>query len=514
MGGPIVAADLRSRVAVHTDRYLGSLRRHAGLWARTPYSDGASGAAAWGFLLALTLCSGLGMRLWLAFHDDGIYWPDEIYQSLEPAHRVVFGFGMLPWEFVQGARNWTLPGLIAGFFKAADLLRLPRPIGYLALTRITLCVAATSATYFTYRLARRLGASQPAATAGATLLALGAVPIYFSPRALGETVSMLPVAVGFALALPRGDRKWRLLGVALLAIAVFLRLQNGIFCAALLIVLLVSRRYRESLEAAVLLAAAGVAYGVVDLLTWGDWFHSARVYLLFNLRGGASGWGVSPFTYYAKHLARLPWLWGVALIGFAVLGSWRSPALAFAAGAFLLIHSLTPHKEFRFLLPAFPLLGALGALGLDELRRLPPLVFRSATATVIAIALLSGATLGRLTFTDLGANLSPAGSAYDASGPLNRLLVEAHNQPGLCGIDIEGATLPWSGGYTYLDRSVPMFTAGGPGPAYYNYLVADKEYLSANRLAPDASLIKRDHSWSLFRVSQSCRMTAPPNSGL
>jgi hypothetical protein len=38
--------------------------------------------------------------------------------------------------------------------------------------------------------------------------------------------------------------------------------------------------------------------------------------------------------------------------------------------------------------------------------------------------------------------------AYDAGGPLNRLLVEAHNQPDLCGIDIEAATLPWSGGYT------------------------------------------------------------------
>ena len=88
------------------------------------------------------------MRLWLAFHDDGIYWPDEIYQSLEPAHRVVVGFGMLPWEFAEGARNWTLPGLIAGFFKIADLLQLPYPAGYLVLTRVALCVAGVVAVYF------------------------------------------------------------------------------------------------------------------------------------------------------------------------------------------------------------------------------------------------------------------------------------------------------------------------------------------------------------------------------
>ena len=32
------------------------------------------------------------------------------YQSLEPAHRLVFGYGMLAWEFIEGARNWALPG--------------------------------------------------------------------------------------------------------------------------------------------------------------------------------------------------------------------------------------------------------------------------------------------------------------------------------------------------------------------------------------------------------------------
>ena len=39
--------------------------------------------------------------------DDGIYWPDEIHQSLEPAHRLVFGYGLIAWEFSDGARNWA-----------------------------------------------------------------------------------------------------------------------------------------------------------------------------------------------------------------------------------------------------------------------------------------------------------------------------------------------------------------------------------------------------------------------
>jgi hypothetical protein len=81
--------------------------------------------------------------------------------------------------------------------------------------------------------------------------------------------------------------------------------------------------------------------------------------------------------------------------------------------------------------------------------------------------------------------------------------VAAHDQPDLCSIDIEGATLPWSGVYAYLDRTVPMFAAGGPGPAYYNYVVIDKDHLAANPPPAEAYLVKRDHDWSLFRSSPS-----------
>src|SRR5262249_35182978 len=45
--------------------------------------------------------------------EHGVVWPDEVYQSLEQAHRLVFGFGFLPWEFDVGARSWAFPGLLS-----------------------------------------------------------------------------------------------------------------------------------------------------------------------------------------------------------------------------------------------------------------------------------------------------------------------------------------------------------------------------------------------------------------
>src|SRR5262245_14076681 len=78
-------------------------------------------------LLATLLGIGAVFRAWLSFHDDGIYWPDEIYQGLEPAHRLVFGSGLVAWEFIEGARTWALPGLVALLMKACAIAASPIP---------------------------------------------------------------------------------------------------------------------------------------------------------------------------------------------------------------------------------------------------------------------------------------------------------------------------------------------------------------------------------------------------
>jgi hypothetical protein len=60
-------------------------------------------------VLAASLLVGLVVRLVIVFGgDEGIVWPDEVYQSFEPAHRLVFGHGLVAWEFVEGARSWAL----------------------------------------------------------------------------------------------------------------------------------------------------------------------------------------------------------------------------------------------------------------------------------------------------------------------------------------------------------------------------------------------------------------------
>src|SRR5258706_4929444 len=69
----------------------------------------ASGKRALIFLLV----AAAGLRIWVANFQPNMIWADEIYQVVEPAHRLVYGTGLIAWEYVVGMRSWIFPGAIA-----------------------------------------------------------------------------------------------------------------------------------------------------------------------------------------------------------------------------------------------------------------------------------------------------------------------------------------------------------------------------------------------------------------
>jgi hypothetical protein len=428
-------------------------------------------------LLACALAVGFALRGGLALRDDGLYWPDEIYQSLEPAHRLVHGYGLVAWEFVEGARNWAFPGLVAFALKVCDLLGLREPRGYIPAMKLLFAALGTATGWGVFRLARVSGAGPlPAAVAGSAW-ALCAPALYFGPRALSETASALPVVFGLAFALaPGADRKRRLFGASLLGLSALLRLQNGLFCVALLGILLARGRRREALEALGVLALWALLYGLLDAVTWGGWFHSAIVYLRFNvLEGRGAAWGVAGPGYYPRVLESAltpPLAWSLLLLW--LLGARRAPGLFLAALAYGLAHTLIAHKELRFLLPALPLGFAVAALGVDALPRPGP---RWAALGLLGFgAVASAGAFPQLTFGQLGAyeDSRPQASAFDDAGPINRLLLAAHDRADLCGLKIEATHLAWTGGVTYLHRPVPLYPHTGPPrqSGFYNYVIA------------------------------------------
>lgn len=469
-------------------------------------------------ILVTTFTVGLAGRVWLCGHDDGIYWPDEIYQSLEPAHRLVFGYGLLPWEFVEGTRNWAFPGFIAGVLKLAALAGLDSPRQYLTSVRLVFCAISLGTVLGSYKLARVCEASPVAAACGAAIFALVAPAVYFAPRALSENASALPAVWGFALALPqRSSRRQVFIGACLLGVATLLRLQNGVFCIGLLAIL-ASRRRWDCLGA----AAGGIAlwvflYGLIDRLTWGGWFHSAIAYLRFNLvNGGASAWGTAPFSFYVASL----WTsmgWAAVVMGaLALLAVRRAPGLFAVALTFLLLHSYEPHKELRFILPVLPLFCALAGAGIDVLARFSsPPVSRACAAGLIVLSLFSFSHFHDLTFRQIGQQSGislPDASAYDAQGSVNRLLLVAHGEPDLRGLEIQGTGLALTGGYSYLHRRVPIYQDSSPptDDHFFNYMIVPRySETQGENMATDGDLMLLRLHRSYYRTDDGYNWRLP-----
>jgi hypothetical protein len=433
--------------------------------------------------------------------DDGIYWPDEIHQSLEPAHRLVFGYGLVAWEFSEGARNWAFPGVIAGLMRACVALGADSPHIYLTVIRFVFVAMSLGAALGIYRLARVSGASEEAAAAGTAVWALAAPSIYFAHRAMSESAATVTAIWAVALLLaPQAARRSVWLGASLLGLSVLFRIQMGILVVGVLGILAARRNWRVLVDSLAVLAVWGVAYGAIDALAWGDapgaayggWFHSAIVYLRFSLvEGGPARWGTSPPSYYAEFILRsMPIIAACLAIGL-LAGLRYATALSVLALLFIGAHSAVPHKEFRFILPMLPLAIAAAVKSFDALPRLLRL---TGVGLLLVGGIVSAVTFPSLTWSDLGAHQhhdDAEASAWDDAGPINRLLLAASRQRDLCGLRVDTSPA-FHGASSYLHRPARIYHGVPENSGLYNYAIA--------RPGSGWPVVARDRGVELVRV--------------
>jgi GPI mannosyltransferase 3 len=432
-------------------------------------------------LLLVTLGLGAGFRLWAAT-DHGIYWPDEIYQSFEPAHRLVFGYGMRAWEFIEGARNWSLAFLVAVLLKLSWVFGLGAPTQYILVVKGFFALLGVGTALGVYRLAVALGAAELFGVFAAGAFSLAAPVIYFAPRAMAENALAFCAVWGLALLLDeKAPRKHALVGAGLLALGVLFRLQGAAYCVGALGWLAWTRQTPRLRDTALVLVAGAFAFGLSDAIAWNDapgvryggWFHSAFKYWQFNItENRGAGWGTSPWPYYFQFTWQSMPVLALALGAGALLALRRGLSVWIPAALFLALHLYVGHKELRFIVPLWPLAFALCGLGLSQL---PVEKLRAAGLAVLgAGALFSAANIQALTMGDLGAYADrPKSSAWGDFANVNRLMLAASRQPDVCGLRIDAAHLAWTGGSTYLHHHAPLYHLGQPGPAsgFFNYVI-------------------------------------------
>lgn len=412
-------------------------------------------------LPGVLLAASAAVQMAAVWRTQGVIWPDEIHQSVEQAHRLVFGYGFIPWEFHNGARSWVWPGLLAIVIRAIDLSGWDTPRMPLLAARLTAVVFSLFALAGAMRLAATEGGRRAAIATGLILASWPLWMIYGSRCASEIASAPLIVAVVLLTSGPASVGRHVTAGV-LGALACFLRYQNGLVLA---VVLGLAVR-RDGVRATRWILAGAVPTllwgGLLDTLTWGRPFHSLLTYLRFNLfNPAAAGYGVQPPWFYAETLwtSTGPFLL-ILIIGMA--GAARHvPSWGVIGAAYVALHTIVGHKETRFLLPVLPLLAALAGTGLTRLdqRARPHLPPWGLWALLAVGAATMGLRTSQLTMGDLGYRHARDESPWRLNESYNRLLWAAAERPDLCGIGLIGTQPVWTGGYSYLHRDVPFLNA-------------------------------------------------------
>jgi hypothetical protein len=195
--------------------------------------------------------------------------------------------------------------------------------------------------------------------------------VWWAPHVLTELPSLFLLVIAFTKTselLERPTSREPRAGLAiglLVGVSLVLRIPNGPVAFLPLLAMFVHRRFRALATACLGLLPPIFALGLLDRLTWGDWFHSIVKYVEFNfVKGGAANFGTLPVAHYFEVLYGELGLVGCIVLPLLALVVWRR-SWFWVLGALLVVSYLStqPHKEERFILLFWPLLLIPAAAG-------------------------------------------------------------------------------------------------------------------------------------------------------
>ncbi|HEY1257831.1 MAG TPA: hypothetical protein VGF34_01180 [Stellaceae bacterium] len=444
------------------------------------------------FLLAFAV------RLLPVFVFPGINHPDEVFQTVEQAHRLVYGTGLVPWEFVYGTRSWILPGVLAGLIELAKLLG-HGPRLYTPLIGAALAALGAGTALCAFFWGKRFFGISGALIAG-VFTAVWIDNVYFGPRTLSDSVAAHLLVLGLYASAPAdpaaAGRGRAAAAGALLALAGLLRIQlmPAIALVGVWSLFTGLRRHPLVFVASGLLLV--LAYGGVDAISWGYPFESLWRNLVANLYYGAQhAFGVLPVYWYVAIIVGYWTGFAALVLVLCLVGAVRLPQPFVAAALIWLSLSLIGHKEFRFIYPALLLVIIVAGVGLAQIAAWVGDVLtdrgwaaRRATMVTAGAAIVLTA-LAQLAFAD-------GSDAYHKLWSRGRDMLLASRYvarlPAVCGIGILDHSWVWTGGYAAFHQTVPLYWSGLDGP------------LDPDSTAFNTILYDRDKAFGAGYVERAC----------
>ncbi len=466
----------------------------------------------------ILLCLGAFLiRFATGYFFPNIAHPDETFQYLEQAYRLITGRGLIPWEYHVGARSWLLAWMVVPV-EATALTFSSDPAVLRNSVVLFLSLLSTAAVAAAYRIGLHSGGQRHAVLA-ALLTAFWCEIVYMATHMLADSLSAVSLLVAIAVGIRGRDGPMRetILAGLMFGLTIVIRPQLGPACALAMLWMTGIRPGPRWLAMAAGFAMPVLLLGVTDWISWGAPFHSLRTYLYVNSSGVANLFGVEPPSYY---LAREIEIWGLALPVIALtalLGLRRAPVLAMVMLLVFATFSAVPHKEWRFIFPALPVLFVLCGIGTAELniwlasrtgrRRLRPITAVSVVLW-LSLSLLIGV---RGTMQSHWVNNVGTINAYDM----------ASADPAACAVGIDPADRWARAGMVRLRPDMRLYRATPTTTERFNYLVSIDDPMEPGRLSPLGfrQIACFPKQVCLYKRPGPCKpspdeMTAPPGSGV
>ncbi|CAN7121348.1 hypothetical protein BRARA_B00571 [Brassica rapa] len=288
--------------------------------------------------------------------------PDEHWQSLEVAHRTVFGYGYLTWEWKRGIRSYLHPMLFAFLYKVLHLTGLDTPYVMSKAPRLMQSVFSALGDLYLYKLSDALYGKHVAAWSLFCQLANWFM-FFCMNRTFSNCLETVLTIMGIyywpCIRDPSKDypvnRKW---GLVIAALACAIRPTSAIIWlyVGTLELFLTPNKFKFVVLEVIPIGSLVLGFTcLLDRLMYGSWVIVPLNFLKFNfLSSGGDYYGTHPWHWYFSQ-GFLVMLFTFTPLSIAGIIKSKNQKLSALVLWVLTVYSLLGHKEFRFVLPVLPI---------------------------------------------------------------------------------------------------------------------------------------------------------------
>ncbi len=431
----------------------------------------------------LIIIVGLILRICLAVYSENPNHSDENFQITEQAHRLVFGYGIIPWEYRFDARSWLVPGLVAIMLYPFKIAGIDDPTIYIPAIKIFMAIFSLSVILSAYSIGKSLS-SIKAGLYSALFCSLWYDIIYFSIRPLSEVWATIFFITALAIFLKKQSYYCIILSAMLACLTGAIRINYIPAALILLIIALFKLQNKSRTIYLISFLGTAAAYGIFEWITLGQPYASYinlyeinKTYFMAGSIG--SGFSFEYFMFLGFSSLFILWLFLIMGIKYLKENKILITLILFTLAANVLIPGKEYQKDFRHVFLFIPLLMIIGGISISKLPATSRKLFnllRPAIITGLFLIISTFGALGALPGQNTvyeGKIFNPYADTIFGKRPQFQAYKFLYSLKDLVGLYDVSETWFKSGAFYYLHRNVPIYYDVNPPalPEFISHLM-------------------------------------------